>query len=190
MAKLLGTAPNQVPTNADLGDLAYVDKDKIPTVNVGDGTLVTEDGKVGIGTTDPTNSLHISGFGSVADAGYLTFERSNNDLNKKKWVIGSTGGVSTGHLRFASVLDSHTQSAPAYETQDVLTLNRNGNVGFGTTEPTSLLDVNDDSIRVRTAKTPSSASDTGTTGQIAWDADYIYVCTATDTWKRVAIATW
>lgn len=38
--------------------------------------------------------------------------------------------------------------------------------------------------------TPSSASDTGAAGQIAWDADYIYVCTATDTWKRVAISTW
>ena len=39
-------------------------------------------------------------------------------------------------------------------------------------------------------KTPSSASDTGTTGTIAWDSSYIYICTATDTWKRVAIATW
>lgn len=37
---------------------------------------------------------------------------------------------------------------------------------------------------------PSSASDTGTAGNIAYDADYIYICTATDTWKRVAIATW
>lgn len=37
---------------------------------------------------------------------------------------------------------------------------------------------------------PSSASDTGTAGQIAWDADYIYICTATDTWERVAVATW
>lgn len=38
--------------------------------------------------------------------------------------------------------------------------------------------------------TPSSASDTGTAGRIAWDSDYIYVCVATDTWKRVAISTW
>jgi hypothetical protein len=39
-------------------------------------------------------------------------------------------------------------------------------------------------------KTPSSAGATGTTGTITWDASYIYVCTATNTWKRVAIATW
>lgn len=45
-------------------------------------------------------------------------------------------------------------------------------------------------INVSTAKTPSSASDTGTAGDIAWDTSFIYVCTATNTWKRVAIATW
>lgn len=37
---------------------------------------------------------------------------------------------------------------------------------------------------------PASASDTGVTGQVAWDTDYFYICTATDTWKRVAVATW
>ena len=37
---------------------------------------------------------------------------------------------------------------------------------------------------------PASASATGTTGSIVADANYIYVCTATDTWKRVAISTW
>lgn len=39
-------------------------------------------------------------------------------------------------------------------------------------------------------KTPASASDTGTSGQIAWDSDYIYVCTAANTWKRAALSTW
>ncbi|RTL05508.1 hypothetical protein EKK58_07605 [Candidatus Dependentiae bacterium] len=45
-------------------------------------------------------------------------------------------------------------------------------------------------INLSTSKTPSSAADTGTTGDICWDADYIYVCVATNTWKRVAISTW
>lgn len=40
------------------------------------------------------------------------------------------------------------------------------------------------------SETPSSASDSGVTGTITWDADYIYVCVDTDTWTRVAIATW
>jgi len=32
-----------------------------------------------------------------------------------------------------------------------------------------------------------AANATGSTGQICWDANYIYVCTATDTWKRVLL---
>ena len=38
--------------------------------------------------------------------------------------------------------------------------------------------------------TPASASATGTVGTMSWDANYIYICTAANTWKRVAIATW
>lgn len=37
---------------------------------------------------------------------------------------------------------------------------------------------------------PATAAAAGTTGDIAWDTGFIYVCTATNTWKRVAIATW
>lgn len=37
---------------------------------------------------------------------------------------------------------------------------------------------------------PASASASGVAGTISWDTNYIYVCVATNTWKRVAIATW
>ena len=40
------------------------------------------------------------------------------------------------------------------------------------------------------AATPASAGATGTTGTLVWDASYVYICTATNTWKRAAIATW
>lgn len=36
---------------------------------------------------------------------------------------------------------------------------------------------------------PGSSSSIGITGQLSVDSDYIYVCTATDTWKRVALST-
>jgi hypothetical protein len=39
-------------------------------------------------------------------------------------------------------------------------------------------------------KTPATAGADGVVGEIAWDADYIYICTATNTWKRSAIAGW
>jgi hypothetical protein len=37
---------------------------------------------------------------------------------------------------------------------------------------------------------PNSATDTGVLGEIRWAADYVYLCTATDTWVRAALATW
>lgn len=45
-------------------------------------------------------------------------------------------------------------------------------------------------IRVVNSRTPASATAAGTTGEICWDASYIYVCTATNTWRRIAHATW
>lgn len=42
----------------------------------------------------------------------------------------------------------------------------------------------------QTLRTPASATAACTTGTIVWDTGFIYICTATDTWKRAAIATW
>jgi hypothetical protein len=40
------------------------------------------------------------------------------------------------------------------------------------------------------AQVPATADAKGTTGAIASDADHIYVCVSTDTWKRAALSTW
>ncbi|HTY13195.1 MAG TPA: hypothetical protein VMD02_03290 [Candidatus Omnitrophota bacterium] len=50
--------------------------------------------------------------------------------------------------------------------------------------------MNTDTLILDTAKTPASSSASGSKGQIAWDANYIYICVANNTWKRAAIATW
>lgn len=41
-----------------------------------------------------------------------------------------------------------------------------------------------------TGGAPASAGAAGVAGQFGWDSSFFYVCVATDTWKRVAIATW
>ncbi len=66
--------------------------------------------------------------------------------------------------------------------------NRLGINGVGS--PEVALDIDSDAIRLRNSNTPSSASDFGMKGEIRWDANYIYVCVDTDTWKRVALSTW
>ena len=57
-------------------------------------------------------------------------------------------------------------------------------------DATAPLDVVGDTVRVRTARTPASATDTGNAGEICWDTNYVYVCVATNTWKRTALSTW
>jgi hypothetical protein len=43
---------------------------------------------------------------------------------------------------------------------------------------------------ITTGGVPASASATGVAGTVAWESGFLYVCVATDTWERVAIATW
>ena len=65
-----------------------------------------------------------------------------------------------------------------------------GYIGLGNKTPQVRLDMSSDVLRLRTPKTPATAGAIGHQGSIAWDANYIYVCVATNTWKRAAIATW
>ena len=65
-----------------------------------------------------------------------------------------------------------------------------GQVGVGTTAPTAKLDVVSSSIRLRNSISLSTSSDSCDQGEIAWDANYVYVCIAQDTWKRAALSSW
>lgn len=43
---------------------------------------------------------------------------------------------------------------------------------------------------IKASNPPATSSSLGTTGQIEWDSNYIYVSVATNTWKRTQITTW
>ena len=44
------------------------------------------------------------------------------------------------------------------------------------------------STAVNKVDPPANSSATGTTGQISWDSNSIYICVATDTWKKVDLS--
>jgi len=98
-------------------------------------------------------------------------------------AFGTLTGQSVAFGQFDGSTNAFTERARIDSSGRLL-------VGTSSQSGGSLLQVNDDRIRIASSKTPASASDTGTAGEICWDADYIYVCTATDTWKRTAISTW
>jgi len=63
-------------------------------------------------------------------------------------------------------------------------------VGIGTNTPAQVLDINGDTIRLRNQRTIPASNTFGEAGEICYDANYIYICIATDTWKRIALSSW
>jgi hypothetical protein len=69
-----------------------------------------------------------------------------------------------------------------------------GVVGVGTASPTLSSGVGvhiaGSTFRLSQSRTPASSTATGNTGEICWDSSYLYVCVATNTWRRLAHSTW
>ncbi len=107
-------------------------------------------------------------------------------------AISSVQGVSTPEVVIndgsESLMDFRVESDN--NTHMIYVDGANNKVGIGASDPQAALDINSDTIRLRNSNTPSSATDFGFPGEIRWDANYIYVCVATDTWKRVALSSW
>ena len=150
-------------------------------------------GNVGIGTTSPRARVEIVDNGAATNIIPGLSIRLDDEI-PIGLVIGNDAldPLAYRGLKFSVGADSKSRIETYINAthQDLLINPLGGNVGIGTTAPSELLDINSDAIRIRTAQTPASATATGDAGMICWDANYIYVCVATNTWKRVAIATW
>ena len=53
---------------------------------------------------------------------------------------------------------------------------------------TSITNLN--TTKLEWTSVPPAVISKGTAGQIAYEAGYLYICVATNSWRRVAIATW
>jgi hypothetical protein len=181
--------------------------------------VVTGAGLVGIGTTSPGSTLDVVGDAKVSATGAAVFQIAKTTTGgETRLTFDNTTDSKRGQVRFnwtaqthgafevwapsttsngqAIALQAGTDGTIFYGTTTSGTerarIDSSGRLLVGTSTNTggSLFQVNGDRIRIATAKTPASAAATGAQGEISWDADYIYVCTATDTWKRAALSTW
>ena len=193
----------------------YVDavNNRVGIGTTGPGTLL----QVGSGS-DSNGVISLFNSWSSSETGKLIF-KSNNNFNASLGIAAiyanepGTINQNRGNLIFATGQDaapteklridstgvttitSNASVAPLIikiSTSEVARIDSSGRLLVGTSSDSggALLQVNGDRIRVGTAKTPATSGATGTAGEICWDASYIYVCTATNTWKRTAIATW
>ena len=151
---------------------------------------VSSTGNVGIGTTSPATTLSVNGGFAITSG---TFPSSGSGL--ESWFDGTTVFIQ-GYNRTGSswlpVGINGSQLVFGASGSEAFRVDSSRRLLVGTSSDSggALLQVNGDRVRIATAKTPASASATGTAGEICWDANYVYVCTATNTWKRSAISTW
>lgn len=60
---------------------------------------------------------------------------------------------------------------------------------LGATIKTPKLSAGDSSLTL-ISSVPSTSTSTGSVGQIAYNSTHIYLCVATNTWKRAELASW
>jgi len=162
---------------------------------VGVAGAIVSGGNIGIGNVNPvvaytsTGSLLGSGdnpqvrLSATASTGWA-FSTYGNTSSTGKWSAGLNAG-SQGYIITNDLDLSGTAALQILPTTFAATFG-------GALLATGTLTANaaSNAFRIANSQTPASASATGTAGTICWDTSYIYVCTATNTWKRVAISTW
>ena len=163
-----------------------------------------------------TSNFSVNSAGSINTSGTLTCTSANGTATLR----GESGGAALSGSYIARIdsstnLGAHgltrlTLGDGAYAVlgfKNTSNVDINGVFAFGgRTSSFPALNRSGTTLRVRLADNsayttidaqhrlqgtaPASASATGTAGDIRYDADYIYVCTSTNTWKRAALATW
>jgi len=159
---------------------------------------------VGIGTAAPTAKLDVdvSGVSGVRAAEF------RNNWGGIGVSVATVTAQNTNPAGIALYAEANSTDATVVATNTTasgvilklfgtgnavkLRVNANGTVGVNTDTPTANLDVAGttgyNQLRMRTSYTPTSSADAnGNVGDMAWDANYVYVKTAGG-WKRSALS--
>lgn len=133
----------------------------------------------------------------IWDVGAGTMDFTNdfsfNSSNIQRFLVKASNGFTaignvppTARLHISGSAGSETLLNVQTNLGSILFVSSSKNVGINTNTPTTNLDVSG-SFRVA-PNTISSSNQNGTAGQIYWDANFIYVCTANNTWKSASLS--
>jgi hypothetical protein len=145
-------------------------------------------GRYSANTTGPTLALAKSRSGTVGTASVIT--TGDNLGNVAFRGVGSDGAAYTSGAQIVANSEGTIGSAIIPGFLALQTANSSGTLTTGLSINSAQVVTLPGTLILSTSSTPASAGAAGVAGTITWDASYIYVCTATNTWKRVAIATW
>ena len=162
------------------------------------GLGLYEDGGLGIFVEDSTGYVGILDVTPSAPLDVNGSIRGGYDTDTTSYLGRAAIGYAdtTNHAVFAHIDFNTTASAALRQVASGTTLlnaptgqpvyiqiNNSTVASFTSALPIA---AHGDSIRIITSQSPASGG-TGIQGEIAWDAGYLYVCTATNTWERVAL---
>lgn len=160
----------------------------------GNIAFLSDDARLYPTSSDGTDSARVAllgGGGFTSSRGAYMYVCGNEHAStpgRAIMVAGEGAGADVSGTRISLIASDNTVFYNG--GTEAARIASGGQFLIGATSGASKLVVNDDSVQVTSPKTPASATDTGETGQIAWDDEHIYVCTAPDTWKRSALTTW
>jgi hypothetical protein len=172
------------------------------SVNAATGAVtVTATGGGGSGTSISNGTSNVS-IPSTNGGVFVSVAGTANVVTVSGLTGNSVGVTTLGSISAPKIYVTSGISSPSGSAQ-IANLETTGTVTFGagvvnantttnlnstttvTTGQSLILDTN---ATLRASLTTKTGTSTGTTGSIVWDGSYIYVCTASNVWKRVALS--
>ena len=144
------------------------------------------------GTVTGVTKSHV-GLGNVdntSDANKPVSTAQQTALNLKAPLAspaftGTPTGITKAHVGLSNVDNTSDDNKPVSTAQNTAI-----NLKSNNASPVFTGTVTTPNLVISTGTAPATATSAGTKGQIAYASGFLYVCVATNTWQRVAIATW
>ena len=123
-------------------------------------------------TTGNNNAAYGYRAGRYAGSGTVANETSNNSLY-------------LGYLTRASASGNTNEVVIGYNV-----VGAGSNTSTIGNSDTTLAKLFGNTLQLTSSRTPASATASGAAGEICWDADFLYICIAPNTWRRIAHSSW
>lgn len=127
------------------------------------------------------NSVTTANTGVV---GYVILANTNMKTYADGQITAANAGATSANVGMKGYVDNQTYSnvqvatyLPTFSGNVALIGATNALIAYG-------------NLYVGNTYVPTTAGSEGVAGQTVWDSDYVYICVATNTWKRANIATW
>lgn len=175
------------------GSSAVTAATAISFVTAANGTTLT--GTVALTINSSQQTLHIAGSASAPSISFLTdtntgmFDVSADIIG---WACGGTEMArlnGSGHFLIGTTVDNGHLTVGGNMMPEADNTRNLGSASFRWAN-SFVAQVVATKARITTSQTPATSGAAGTQGDFAWDASYFYICTATNTWHRVAHASW